>query len=299
MILHKNFQAIAILVVTSFLLLPFWGCSRHKLTSHYDIEKRALTSPESVHKLILAMDDSDEDVRARAVVYLSRIGIDAHEAIPRMKQAAESDLDERVKENALWALASIYENKDEAIQYFEDYITSSEDQKLKALAQRAIARVQRSSSSYGTIEIKDGPTRNIAVVNLTPKFNYDNGYQGNSRPVPWCAVLPLRINIKNLSSSKIRIDPEDITLFAPNATGNPSKGLSATEASTKLEYSMKKAVTKAILLFPFSIGSPFNAARANQIVAKHTKKSILKKMQIEPLDDGEGYLYFSNRSDPP
>lgn len=290
--LHKLFQSVVILMMVTFLLMPLYGCSKHKLVSKYNIEKSALTSRESVGKLTLALDDPEPNVRARAIAYLSKMGTYAHEAMPKMMQLAENDPDERVRSRALIAIASIHRNKNETIQYLEDYINNSESQRLKTQADKAIAIAMRSSSSYGVVEIKQNPTKDLAVIDLKPEFQYNDGYNQNSRSVARFGILPLHINIKNLSSSTISINPEDITLFARNTEDNPLKRFSAEEVARKMEYSMKRAVTKAVLLGPFSIASPFRAGRANRIIAQNTKEAAFKKMKIEPFEQENGYLFF-------
>ncbi len=257
----------------------------------YDIKKSALTSQESLDKLTLALDDPIPNIRTRAAYYISKIGTAAQKVVPRMIQIAENDPDEDVRCSALIAIGLIHRDKHEAIQYLRDYSENSKSQRLKEQAEKSLITATRFSPSYGVVRIKQNPAKDLATIHIEPKFLYDTGHR-KVRPVAGYGVLPLHINIKNLSSTQLSINPENITLLSPGTKNTPLKRLSWKEAVIKMQYSMKRSVAKAIMFGPLGIASPFRAGRANKRIANNTEKVVFREMEIVPLSQRSGYLFF-------
>ena len=84
------------------------GCSKSQLRSKYDVSESTLSEHSSVEKLIQALDDPSESLRAWAAVYLRVIGPNAQQAIPKLKEVAENDPDTGVRDRSLRALGEIY-----------------------------------------------------------------------------------------------------------------------------------------------------------------------------------------------
>ena len=105
-------------------LLACVGCSKQKTTDELLVDLKSHTERERISAvrllsnrkgdearivpaLVAALKDKDGDVRRSAALGLGTFGTQAREAIPALKDTAQSDRDARVRESAGTALSRI------------------------------------------------------------------------------------------------------------------------------------------------------------------------------------------------
>jgi hypothetical protein len=158
-----------------FIIMVSSSCSTTAWYEQYGIEKDNLMTPEAMPVLIQALDDPDPNVRVSAIRVIAKNRMRS-EALPKIKEMADSD----------------------------------QNQRVRAYAKKAIRNI-KPYSGFKPIAIDVMEPEPISI-NIVPKPNIFNGYK-NDNITRRVGILPLELSIQNNTNSPLNIMSKYIQLM--------------------------------------------------------------------------------------
>lgn len=240
------------------------GCAAGKLQSKYNISYENEKSFESTEKLLDAIEDPDDQIRLRALRCLHII---------RKKNPA---FNEKYEDVFINKVCFIVEN--------------DKNPNIRGYAAAVLGSANSSNMKDGAfiVNVDDDSDERIVDVLVAPEFVF---WAGERRfNAVHHGVLPLKLSIQNRTMHNLSLQMNNITL--KKKSGTTFDKLTAEEAIHRMQYSIGKSVTKAILFGPLAWASPGRAARANRLISNTIQGNKLENVEIGPHSQVEGYLFF-------
>jgi hypothetical protein len=262
-------------------LLP--GCAKRWWTDYGIQSSKQLMSQEAVPGLTAALSSNDSEVRRQALRYLSRIGVQANNAAPRVKELILKEPIESTKIYAIRTLAEISYDDDDILSFLEAQLSNETNQKIQDAYSKTITTIQGNS---GAIDFAVDDTKPTELVRITFRtdYKYYNGFR-RINMVQNSGILPLKIKISNNTSINIEINPDSFDLLNQNqvAANKPY------QFSVVDEQQLSIAKT---FIFGIPGASQAKAAVTNVRIENYFKEHVFKKSSIAPGGTVSGYVYF-------
>lgn len=236
---------------------------------------------QSLPQLVLALQDNDQNIRRSALFSINRIGVQAEEAIPSVKNIIKTD--EFNRAYAIRTLASIGKNAHGLVDYLiaEEELEKNETYLIEY--NYAITMLSRS----GVFNVHIPSVNQKEIIRISFLADYQFGHTNRKIDmIRNSGILPLLVEIQNNTTVPVEIDPDSINLYTSK------KEQVAKPDNNMALQSQKINPGKSPAVYVFAPTGISRTIRANLEIEKYFIESLLKKSTIQPNSSAKGYLYF-------